>query len=62
MDCGADGSCTSMVATCYTSLSLNTESCRAGERGSRNGGSGAGSGWRPSTESSAASATADQTP
>lgn len=62
MDCGADGSCTSTVAICCSSSNQNTASCRVGEGGSRNGGSGAGSGWMPSTGNSAANATADQTP
>jgi hypothetical protein len=62
--CGANGSRRNRVTTCCTSWSRGTGSCRAagGEGASPSGDSAAGSGWRPSTGSSAVSETADQTP
>lgn len=61
--CGADGSRKGKVATGCRCWSRGTRCCRAGgERAIRSGGSAAGSGRRPLTGSSAASATAAQTP
>lgn len=61
--CGARGSRRGTVTTCCRSWSRCTGSCRAGgECVNRSGDSAAGSGRRPSTGSSAVSATAAQTP
>lgn len=61
--CGARGSRRGKVATGCRCWSRGTGYCRAGgERVSPSGDSAAGSGRRPSTGSSAATATAAQTP